>query len=101
MGLKEELNFISGDYLEYVIPKDKKYLLKYYTSKVQQQFLRYYLVFRSKERYIEHTGLLVKKRWLQELESRLLKIEEIHKKAKEDFDIEKIAEIESGKYKFK
>lgn len=101
MGLKEELNFISGEFLDYTIPKDKKYLLKYYTSKIQQQFLRYYLLFRTKDRYIEHTGLFVRIRWLQELESRLLEIEKIHKQAKEDFDIEKVAEIESGKFKFK
>jgi hypothetical protein len=99
MGLKEELNFIAGKFLDYVIPKDKKYLSKYYTTEIERQFLLYYLVFRSRKRYLEHTGIHVRKRWLEVLESRLLRIEDIHRKARFDFDLEKVAQIESGKFK--
>ena len=75
MGLEKELEFISGSFFDCDIPKNKRYFLKYYTSRIQRQFLKYYITFRSKERFIEHTGMYVKKRWLQILELRFLKLE--------------------------
>lgn len=99
MGLSEELEFISGNFFEREVPKNKRYYLKYYTTKIQKQFLLYYIFFRSTERFVEHTGLFVLKRWLQTLEARFIELEKAHKLAKEEFDIEKIAEIESGKFK--
>jgi len=100
VGLKKELEFISGVFFDCDIPKNKRYFLKYYTSKIQRQFLRYYITFSSRERFVEHTGIYVKKRWLQMLEFRFLKLENEYKLAKQEFDFTKVADIESGNYKF-
>jgi hypothetical protein len=94
-----DLWFISGDFFEQPIPREKEYLLKYFESRLQRQFVRYFLLFRSPRNFTDHTGLRVLPLWLRKLRKKMNILETAHAKAKADFDLELVAKIETGVYK--
>jgi GGDEF domain-containing protein len=94
-----DLLFLSGQFLEFDLPPEKKYLAHYFPSGVQRQFLVYYLAFDNYEHFTDHTGHYVSRRWLERLRARLKKLEEIRKKAKQDLDLTLLAKIESGTFR--
>ena len=97
----QNLMLLSQRYENYELPKDKKYLLKYFKTNVQRQFLKYYFCFGDYKNFCNHTGNPCQERWLVILEKKLVFLERSKEKARKDFDLELIARIESGKYKFK
>ena len=97
----DDLDFISRKFSNWELPRDKKYLLKYFTSDCQQEFLRYYLIFGNFVNFCDHTGFVCGKEYLLELRDRLREVEAVHDKAKQDFDLEYLAEIENGKFKYR
>ena len=96
-----DLALISGDFAEYSLPKQKQYLLKYFDSEIQNQFIRYYVIFGSVKHFTDHTGIFCKKRWLKYLVSRFHEVEAELKRAKSELDFATVALIESGRYKFR
>lgn len=101
MSVDKELKFISGDFLDGNFPKDKKYLVKYFKSKIQKTFIRYYYLFGDYKQFVEHTGYRCSDYWLTQLVEKLEKLEAIKAEAKKNMDSELITKIETGKYKFK
>jgi|LakMenE18May11ns_1017448.scaffolds.fasta_scaffold9686901_3 hypothetical protein len=98
-----DLNFISGNFLDYEIPKDKKYLLKYFKNDLQLAFLRYYLVFGTRKNFTDHTGHKCAESLQKKLEKRCQNLIELYDKSKSSFTEEglKVMQlIESGKFKF-
>lgn len=93
--MQRDLIFLSGDFT--YLPKEKKYLTKYFKTKIQRAFLSYFLLFGDYENFVDHTGLYCQMRYLKILHFRLLKIELAHKNAKRDVDLTSLALIESGK----
>ena len=87
--------------LEGEIPKEKRYLLKYFRSDLQDAFLRYYLLFGSYEFFAEHTGMACAARGLKYLEKKIILLEEEHAKAKADLNFEELTRIETGKFPLK
>lgn len=100
MALKRDLIYVGGLY-ENSLPKEKKYLLKYFKTRIQDMFLRYYHAFGNFDNFTDHTGFMCQKRWLISLHQKLIRIEAAHKEAKTNLDSAKVAEIESGKFKFR
>jgi hypothetical protein len=96
---EDELNFISGKYFYCNLPKEKLYLYKYFRTDVQRQFLRYYITFGNTRLFRKHTGYKTTERWLRMLKNKLIFLEEEREEARREFDLEKVAEIESGEYK--
>jgi len=97
-----DLHFISGRFFEFQIPKDKRYLLKYFKGKLQVAFLRYYMVFSNSKNFIEHTGYKCDKSLLSRLEKRyrnLTKFYDYNKKSFTEEGLKNISLIESGKFK--
>ena len=94
-----DLVFISGDFFDHPVHREKEYLFKYFDSKLQRQFVRYFLLFRSPRNFTDHTGLRVQPLWLRKLRKKLNALEAAHAAAKKSFDTEKVALIEQGKYK--
>ncbi len=97
--MNTELAFISGAIFDIELPKEMRYLYKYFKTDIQRQFLRYYYVYGNWTHFLDHTGLYCKVRWLYGLETRLKFIQNMHRKAKADFDLGTIALLESGKFK--
>ncbi|RTK97697.1 MAG: hypothetical protein EKK64_00345 [Neisseriaceae bacterium] len=94
-----DLKIISGDFERYQIPKDKRYLLKYFKTDIQLAFLKYILVFKNYKNFIDHTGRWCRPKYLKALNERFLAIQAAHKQAKYNFDLTFLSEIESGKLK--
>lgn len=99
----KDLEFISGNFFEFEIPKDKRYLLKYFKGKLQVAFLRYYMVFESRKNFTDHTGYRCAESLQKKLEKRYLNLVELYDKSKASFTeegLQTIQLIESGKFKF-
>ena len=93
-----ELTFISGQLKD--IPKTQAYLLKYFKTSIQQQFLSYYLSFGNYTRFVEHTGCKCSMRWLHKMKNKLDVLEQVHSVAKKSFDLDALTLIETGKYRW-
>jgi len=97
--LSYDLQFISGQFIDYELPPDKQYLHHYFTTDVQVAFLRYYLLFDGNcQHFQEHTGFICTKLWMKRLSKRIVKLDGVRKLAKESFDLTLLAKIESGNY---
>jgi hypothetical protein len=94
-----DAHFISGDFLSVTLPKEKLYLLRYFSTDIQRAFLFYMHVFGEWSMFMDHTGHRCSRRNLQILSVRLVDIQAAHKKAKESFDFDALEKIEKGKYK--
>ena len=96
-----DLDFISGNFFEQEIPRDKHYLLRYFTTDLQKAFLRYRLVFENTKLFKDHTGFYCSDRLRFKLLFRFKKLIQIHAEAKSTFTEEglnKLQLIESGQY---
>lgn len=97
-----DLDFISGLFFEYEIPKDKHYLTRYFRGPLQLAFLRYYMVFGSHANFTDHTGVHCSRRLLYGFERRYKALIAAHEKAKKTLSeesMEALQLIESGKYR--
>lgn len=95
----KEAKFLAGLFLEFEIPSDKLFLLKYFQTDLEVQFLRYYFCFQETEYFVDHTGFYCQKRWVKILEKRLNLLIGFYNHCKKNFDTKKLAEIEMGKIK--
>ena len=99
-----ELKFISGEFLHCDLPKEKKYLFKYFRNESQRQFLKYYFTFDGNiniKYFSRRTGYVCSERWLSTLRNKIITLERVHNNAKRDLDFEKLSLIKSGKLKYK
>lgn len=94
-----DLHFISGKFFDTPIPKDQAYLKKYFRTRTQRAFLKYYLVFGDYSCFVDHTGIFATQSYLQRQEKRLQTLIQVHKEAKACMDLELFWVIESGKYR--
>ena len=98
--MSRDLLLLSREFETYQLPKDKKYLLKYFDSPVQESFLKYFFVFNDFVNFTDHTGISVQPKWLRNLHEKLQIIEKAHKEAKANMDMPGLLQIEKGKFKF-
>ena len=95
-----DLDFISGRFQDLVLPKEKKYLLKYCRTRLQKAILKYYLVFDDTRCFVEHTGFYTTKSYLLRQRQRIDELEAAHRAAKIAMDMEQLLKIETGRFKF-
>lgn len=97
-----DITFLAGDFLldsYYDIPKELSWLSKYFKTEIQQQWLRYFLHNGNIDLFVQHTGCFVKKAHLKQLEIRYHKLIAKQNSAKNDFELEKLWEIKTGRCK--
>lgn len=95
-----EAIFLAGLFFEFDAPREKRFLFKYFRSPLEQQFVKYYLCFGEIDNFVDHTGYFCQKRWLRILKKRMEKIINTYEEFKNNFELDKLAEIENGHYKF-
>lgn len=99
--MKSDLLFLGGSWLgsfpEMNLSKEKKYLLKYFDTPIQAEWLYYVFLFGDSKNFVDHTGIYCTPTYLYNLDKKLNKIQEKHKFAKSTIDLETLANIESGK----
>lgn len=94
-----ELKIVSGEILDYQIPKDKRYLIKYFKTPIEIQFLRYYLLIGNTTLFSDHTGHHCTNRYLRKLKWKFKFLTGLLDKAKSEMDMATLAVIKSGKYR--
>ena len=98
--MTDDLLLLSRSFETYELPKEKKYLMRYFENPIQEAFIKYFFTFGNYKNFTDHTGLSVQKKWLQTLHRKLIVLEKAHKEAKLNFDMQGLVKIEKGKYKF-
>lgn len=97
-----DLDFVSGRFFDYEIPRDKRFLLKYFKHPVQQAFLRYVMLFGGYTNFVDHTGLACNVSLQRRLWTRYEQLCLLHGRLKRQFteDSLKLMDlIESGRFK--
>lgn len=100
---QRDLDFISAKYADYEIPKEKRFLLKYFTSDLQVAFLKYYLCFGDWKLFSQHTGFYCTHRILYRFVDRYEKLIKAHDEAKSTLSeecMEQLLIIEQGNFKY-
>lgn len=93
----EDKEYFFGEAKE--LPKDKQFLAKYFVTDEQKAFLRHYVTFGEHKQFAQRSGVPVTQRWLHRNFKKLQLLEQLHAQAKEEMDFDRLALIESGKYK--
>lgn len=98
-----DIDMITGKFLTPdFLPKNKKYLLKYYSAPCSRAFLLYYLYGGDKYAlFTPHTGHICTQRWWYFEINRLKKIIKLNEEARFGFDLDTVEKLEKGKIKKK
>lgn len=94
--MNRDLLFVSGSFFETEIPKDKTFLLKYYTTPVQLAWLRYFFAFGDTKCFSDHTGHPMTDRYDRRMRRRYKRLVELEKDARLKMDFDKLWEVTSG-----
>lgn len=94
----DDLKLVSGEFFDLPLPQNRQFLFKYFTTDIQQQFVRYYLTFGSYDFFCQHTGHYASKRWLRKLCKRLNELIDAYDEAKKNADFQTLSKLEMGKY---
>lgn len=97
--MKFDCLFIGMKFLEEEIPKEKKFLLKYFKGKQQKIFLRYVIFFGNYENFCDHTGIIFEEKWLKKLLKKYVDLIYTYMYIKNKIDIESLSKIDNGKIK--
>jgi hypothetical protein len=95
----KDIKFLAGMYMDYTLPAEKVYILKYFRSELEQAFVRYYNMFGEIDLFIEHTGFYCQFRWVRILKKRFDKIVNAHTICKKNFELQELSKIEAGDFK--
>lgn len=99
---EKDCHFISGVFFEYDVPKEKRYLLRYFKTALQRAFLRYYLVFGNFKNFVDHTGYYCSDRLLYRFQLRFRKLTRLYDESKRSLSeegMELIRLLETGKFR--
>jgi len=97
----KEAEFIAAAFFDFEIPKDKKYLTKYFYTDLQQTFLKYFMMCGSVRNFTDHTGHHCDRRLVKRMRAnyrRLVALYESSKKALTEEGMYTVDLIESGKF---
>jgi hypothetical protein len=84
-------------YLFLEIPKEKRFLLRYFKGKIQRYFLRYFIFFGDYKNFVDHTGLCCSVRWLKNLEKKYNDLMYLQSVCKSNMHLELLSDLEAGK----
>lgn len=96
--MNPDLAFVAKAWERQEVPKDKRYLLHYFSTPVQEAFLRYYLIFGNYDCFVEHTGHYCQVRWLKLLEEKYHHFESLRAKARAEMDLTLLSRLEHGQF---
>jgi len=105
-----DLKLLGGKFIDTDLPPDLSYLHKYFRTELPRVFVSYYLAFNELiaeqnirffvRNFMNHTGYFCSEQRLRYLLNRLQSVLSAAEEAKLNFDLDKLEEIKSGKYKF-
>lgn len=96
---EKNLKFLAYGSENILIPKEHSFLNRYFKTKVQRAFLKYYYVFRDKQNFVDHSGFLATSSFILKMAGKFNYLLSEFDKAKKNVDLEKLSAIQSGKFK--
>jgi hypothetical protein len=96
---EKNLRFLSYGSEPIIIPKEHIFLNKYFKTKVQRTFLKYFYIFRDKKNFVHHTGILATQSFICKMAGKFVYLLNEFSNAKKNLDLEKLALIQRGKFK--
>lgn len=99
--MQRDLDFIANKYVSFEVPKEKSFLLRYFTTDLQIAFLKYYLLCGRHNNFTDHTGFYVSRSVRFEWAQIIDKFISVYEKAKRELSEESmllIDKIESGQF---
>lgn len=101
MGPENEADIIwfSGQFESAELPREKAFLYKYFTTKLERAFLKYYYFFGDTKHFRDRTGYRLNWLAMRKLVDRYNTLLFMHHEAKSNFQFEQLAMIESGQLK--
>ena len=100
--MKEDHFFIAGNFSNVEIPKTHRFLTKYFKTKIQKIFLKYYWVTRDWKNFVDHTGYFCTERYLRDqahMFNKLMEVFEMSSGKLNESDMLVIQRLNEGKYK--
>ena len=91
-----DLIWIHGDFETDNLPPEKEFLKKYFVKKEKKIFLYYMHFFNSSKSFVDHTGVYFSPSMICRLEQKYHFLIENYTKAKKEFDLKTISDLESG-----
>lgn len=79
------------------IPKEKKFLFRYFKGKVQNLFIKYIVFFGDYKNFRDHTGLVCQDRWLKNLFKKYNDLMYINNQMKKNMDLDGLSNLYNGK----
>ena len=61
--------------------------------------MKYFLAFGSTARFCQHSGEVCTKRYVKKMKRQYILLTEKHRKARENFDLDSLEEVEKGRWK--
>jgi hypothetical protein len=98
-----DLDFISAKFIDLDIPKERRFLLKYFRGELHKSFLKYYMVFGTHKNFSDHTGYYCVEGLRYRMEDRYIKLNKLYDDCRREMTEESLKTLqilESGKYRF-
>lgn len=92
---EKNVAFINQNYERFQIPKEFSFLKKYFKTKPQKAFLRYYFIMRDGRYFSRHTGHAANASFVSKMKSKFNYFMNMYEKAKVDMDFETITKLNS------
>jgi len=109
---QHDLLLLQGEFFDGKLPPEYRFLLKYFSSEIERQFLFYWFAFsgmicRTNGRglksfyrnFVDHTGFYCSNRWFLYLVKKVRKITSAFEKARVSMDLQRINFIKDGRCK--
>lgn len=97
--IDRDLQLIGGKFIDEPIDSEKYWMKKYFKTKIQYQFLKYFSIFGSISQFVNHTGFFCTSRYLKKMKKKYIILINCHRNFKEKGDFESVSRLETGKFK--
>lgn len=100
---EQNMKFLQGDFRNFTIPKEHKFLYKYFKNKLQKSFLEYCYVMSSENAYFfqDHTGNKITNSFVYKLVQKIKALLYLYEKAKNEIDFDTLKKLERGQFYIK
>lgn len=94
---ERNLYFINQGHHKFDIPKEHLWIKKYFKTKVQSTFLKYFYATRNVSNFVEHTGYYTTASNLSKLCNKFYFLIEMYDEAKNNMDLTALAKLTNKK----
>lgn len=94
---EKNLFFLNQNHHKYDIPKEHSWIKRYFKTKIQSRFLKYFYTMRCTKNFVDHTGNVTNVPNLSKLSNKFYFLMNMYDEAKKNLDLELVSKITSKK----